>query len=124
MLDPANSAAQVPWNWLNHLFRQLFEWDVSVASFTYLLLCGIWALLVWSLFGAAISRGAAVWFAREDRLGSTSSVWWAVRKWPAYFGGPIFPLIGVLLAVIPIAILCLLLKLPIGVLLLEIVTQT
>jgi hypothetical protein len=121
VLDPANSAAQVPWNWLSYPFRQLFEWDVSVASFTYLLLCGIWALLVWSLFGAAISRGAAVWFAREDRLGLMSSVWWAVRKWPAYFGGPIFPLIGVLLAVIPVAILCLLLKLPIGVLLLGIV---
>ncbi len=120
-LDPAESAATVPWNQLSYPFRALFDWDVSVASFTYLLLCGLWALLVWSLMGSAITRGAALWFAREDRLGLRQSLAWAVRRWPAYFGGPVFPLIGVLIAVIPIAILSLLLKADVGVLLVGIV---
>ncbi len=121
VLDPADSAAQLPWNWLSYPFRQLFEREVTVASFTYLLLCGLWALLVWALLGAAITRGAALWFAREDRLSLRRSLGWGVSKWPAYFGGPIFTLIGVLIAVIPVAILCLLLKIDIGVFLVGII---
>jgi hypothetical protein len=116
VLDPATSEAQAPWKVLTHPFAELFEWNVTVGSFAYLLLCGVWALLVWSLFGGAISRGAALWFAREDRLSFRRSLGWGVKKWPAYFGGPMFPLIGVLIAVIPVAILCLLLKFPVGVL--------
>jgi hypothetical protein len=115
VLDPATSRAQLPWQVLTAPFSELFKWEVTVASFTYLLLCGLWALLVWSLFGGAISRGAALWFAREDRLSFRRMLGWGVRKWPAYFGGPIFPLIGVLIAVIPVAVLCVLLKIPIGV---------
>jgi hypothetical protein len=121
VLDPATSEAQIPWQVLTSPFIQLFKWSVTVESFTYLLLCGVWALLVWSLFGGAISRGAALWFAREDRLSFRRSLGWGVKKWPAYFGGPIFPLIGVLIAVIPVAILCLLLKIPVGVLVMGIV---
>jgi hypothetical protein len=121
VLDPATSRAQEPWKLLTFPFAELFQWKVTVASFTYLLLCGVWALLVWSLFGGAITRSAALWLAREERLNFTNSIWWGVRKWPAYFGGPIFPLVGVLLAVIPIAVLSLLLKNNLGVLLLGIV---
>lgn len=116
VLDPATSEAQWPWTVLTYPFAQLFEWRITVASFAYLLLCGIWALLVWALFGGAITRGAALWFAREDRLSFRRSLGWGVRKWPAYFGGPMFPLVGVLIAVIPVGVLCLLLKVPIGVL--------
>jgi hypothetical protein len=106
---------------ITYPFSQLFKWDVTVASFTYLLLCGVWALLVWALFGGAISRGAALWFAREDRLSFRRSLGWGVKKWPAYFGAPMFPLVGVLIAVIPVAILCLLLKIPVGVLVVGII---
>src|SRR5262245_53855783 len=121
LLDPANSPARIPWNDLSDPFRRLFDDNVTLPLFTYLLLLGIWALLVWSIFGAAISRGAALWFAREDRLSLRHSVLWGVRKWPAYFGGPMFPLAGVLIAVIPVALLCLLLKIDIFVLLVGIV---
>jgi hypothetical protein len=69
----------------------------------------------------AITPGAALWFAREDRLSLRRSLFWGVAKWPAYFGGPIFPLVGVLIAVIPIAALCVLLKFDFGVLLVGIV---
>jgi hypothetical protein len=121
VLDPATSRAQTPWQMLTYPFGELFEWNVTLGSFTYLLLCGIWALLVWSLFGASITRGAALWFAREDRLSLRRSLGWGVKRWPAYFGGPMFPLAGVLIAVIPVAALCLLLKLDIGVLLVGII---
>ncbi len=125
VLDPATSAAQWPWNVLSSPFRELFEvnkWNVTVALFTYLLLCGLWAVIVWSLFGGALMRIAALWFTREDRLSFRKALLgWAVFKWPAYVGGPLFPLLGVLLAVIPIALLGILLKLDAGVLVLGIV---
>jgi hypothetical protein len=121
VLDPATSEAQVPWQVLTSPFTQLFKWNVTVQSFTYLLLCGVWALLVWSLFGGAISRGAALWYAREDRLSFRRLLGWGVRKWPAYFGGPMFPLVGVLIGVIPVAVLCILLKAPVGVLVVGII---
>src|SRR5262245_16859685 len=94
LLDPANSPATVPWNDLSAPFRGLFGENVTAPLFAYLLMLGVWALLVWSIFGAAISRGAALWFAREDRLGFRRCLGWGVKKWPAYFGGPMFPLAG------------------------------
>jgi hypothetical protein len=122
VLDPATSEAQKPWNLLSYPFRKLFESaEITLGSFVYLLLCGVWGLLVWSIFGAAISRTAALWFAREDRLGFLGALLWGVKKWPAYCGGPIFPLLGILLAVVPAAFLGLLLKLDIGVFLVGII---
>jgi hypothetical protein len=121
LLDPFNSPAKIPWNDLSEPFRDLFVGKVTLSSFTYMSLCGIWALLVWSLFGAAISRGAALWFAREDKLNFRRSLAWGVKRWPSYFGGPIFPLLGVVIAVIPIAILCLLLKAEFGVVIVGII---
>jgi hypothetical protein len=118
VLDPADSQATLPWNMLSEPFRKLFANEITVTSFLYLMACGVWALLVWSLFGAAITRSAALWFAREDRLGLRKSLLWGMVKWPAYFGGPMFPLLGVLIAVIPVAVLLgFPLKLDIGVLL-------
>ncbi|HEY2882280.1 MAG TPA: hypothetical protein VGJ15_07595 [Pirellulales bacterium] len=130
MLDPANSPATIPWDDLSRPFRELFGGvehpmryggDVTLKSFTYMMLCGVWALLVWSLFGAAISRGAALWFAREDRLSFRHALAWGVKKWPAYFGGPMFPLAGVIIAVVPVAVLALLLKFDLGVVLVGII---
>lgn len=116
VLDPAQSQASLPWNALSAPFRALFAWEVTVTSFTYLLLCALWALIVWSLFGGAITRSAALWMAREDRLSFRRSLVWGMWKWPSYFGGPVFPLLGVLLAVIPAALVCWLLKSDAGVL--------
>lgn len=123
VLDPATSRATMPWDSLSYPFRVLFDPNVTVASFTYLVLCGVWALLVWGLIGGAITRSAALWYAREDRLGLRRSLLWSVAggRWMSYFFGPALPLLGVLIAVIPIAILCLLLKADIGVLLVGII---
>src|SRR5262249_28833746 len=44
MLDPFNSPAKIPWNDLSEPFRELFVGKVTLSSFTFMLLCGIWAL--------------------------------------------------------------------------------
>ena len=100
----------------------------TVALFTYLLLCGLWAVIVWSLFGGAITRIAALWFAREDRLSFRRARWagafasgrpisagrcfrwlaccWPSSRWP--IGPAIEARMGVLVVGIiwPIVLLC------------------
>ncbi len=64
-------------------------------GFMYLLCCALWSLLVWSFFGGAISRQAAVAFARQENvsLGGLG----AIRSRPLElrtFVAPLFPMLG------------------------------
>ncbi len=91
-------------------FFLMFGLDISVGEFFYLLICGLWALAIWALFGGAISRMAAVALAREETLPWTGALEYALRKWPSYFSAPLFPMFGVALAAVPLAIFGLLLR--------------
>jgi hypothetical protein len=81
------------------------------------LLLALWALLVWSLFGAAITRIAAVGLARGDRPGFRAGLAHGIRRWPLYFGAPAVPLVGAFVVAIPVMILGLLMQLDFFVLL-------
>ena len=105
------------WAWLTDSFHSMFVWDISWKEFLYLLLCGLWALFMWSFFGGAISRITALSLTREDRLGMFPAISYARRRWLSYFSAPLFPLIGVLLAAIPMLIVGLLFHFDVGVVL-------
>jgi len=96
-----------------HLSRPLWDVflcpDLGVRRLACLLLCGLWSLAVWAFFGGAITRIAAVGLASEERIGWAAAMRYAWSKWPAYCGGPLFPLIGILLAAVPVGLLGLLL---------------
>jgi hypothetical protein len=94
---------------------------LSWEGLAFMLLCGLWATLVWSFFGGALSRLAAVQLAREEAIGWRDSLGYALSKWRSYFAAPWLPLLGVLLITIPTAIVGLLLRLDVGVLLVGIV---
>jgi hypothetical protein len=66
-------------------------------------------LAVWAFFGGAITRLAAVQLARQEKLSWSQTLSYARSKWPSYFAAPLFPMFGVLLAAIPLAIVGLLL---------------
>jgi hypothetical protein len=85
----------MPWDELSLPFRSTFDYRTSFVPFTMLLLMAIWALLVWSIFGAAITRIAAVALARGDRPGFRAGLAHGVRRWPLYAFGPAIPLAGV-----------------------------
>ncbi|MCC7084158.1 MAG: hypothetical protein IT427_04015 [Pirellulales bacterium] len=121
VLDPARSAASLPWNLLSAPFRFLFDEEVDVTSFLYFFGCGVWAVLVWAVLGGAITRSAALWFAREDRLGLKRSLGWGVVKWPAYCGAAIFPLVGVAAATVLPFLVSWMLRFDFGLLLLAII---
>jgi hypothetical protein len=99
------------WQTLSGPFTRVFDPDLTFVPFTLLVLLALWALLVWSLFGAAITRIAAVALARGDRLGFRAGLAHGIRRWPLYFGAPAIPLLGVFLIAIPLLVLGLLMKL-------------
>ncbi len=113
----ANGIVLPIWQRLAAPFGGLFDPKTGWVSWTYLLLCAVWALLVWSLFGASLTRIAALALAREDRMGLRASVAHACRKWPLYFGGPAIPLASLLLMGLPLALLGLMMRTDVGLLL-------
>src|SRR5262249_40031106 len=80
----------------------------------FLLLCGLWAVAVWALFGGAITRIAAMKLGREESVSTVEALRFARKKWASYFAAPLFPMLGVLLALIPMALAGLLLRLPVA----------
>ncbi len=78
---------------------------ISIRAVAAVLLCGVWAVAVWALFGGAICRIAAVDIAADEQVGLFASLRYAVRKWPSYFAAPLMPVGGVVLATIPLVVL-------------------
>jgi hypothetical protein len=107
-IDPYNNSAleliysatwyllQAPmaiWQFLTRPFLELFQNDLSATGFIFLLLCGIWELLVWGLVGGAITRIAALKFTRDEAPGLIAALKHAARKLPSYSLPPLVALI-------------------------------
>lgn len=73
------------------LFDPQLNWPDAAYAWTKLL----WTLLVWSLFGGAITRMAAVQFARDERIGMLTSLKFAATRLLSYFTAPLLPLAGI-----------------------------
>ena len=63
----------------------------------YSLLVMLWTLVVWGLFGGAITRIAAVQVAPQEKVGLMESLRFAGRKYLSYVSAPVFPLVFVAL---------------------------
>lgn len=83
-----------------HPFRQLFERKITWQVFGYYLVGGVWSLLIWSVLGGAMTRMAVVRLGRNDREGMFEALGFAVKRFTAYFGAPLFPLVGVIVFVL------------------------
>jgi hypothetical protein len=92
------------WGDLSLPFREMFNWQIGILPFFLLLLLALWALVVWSLFGSAITRIAAVALARGDWLGFRAGLAHGIRRWPLYLGSPAIPLVGAIAIAIPLLI--------------------
>lgn len=86
--------------------------DVSFVGFTFALLCILWAVLVWSYFGAAMTRTAALRLCRDEPASWSDVGGFSLNKFPSFFAAPLFPLLGILLAMIPVALLGLIANIP------------
>ncbi len=98
------------WNRLSAPFASLFNRTLSLQAFVMYLLMALWALIVWSLFGAGITRIAALALTRGDRMGFRAGLAHGIRRWMPYAGGPLIPLVGVFLLAIPLIVLGLMMR--------------
>lgn len=106
----------VAWEQLSRPFYQMFSEGITFGQVFFLGLCGLWALLVWAFFGAAITRTAAVELAAGDRIGWGPMIRHAASKWLSYVWAVLMPLLAVLAAVLLSALLGLFLHVGPGVL--------
>jgi hypothetical protein len=55
----------------------------------------LWNLIVWSIFGGAICRIAAVQFARDQQIGLRRALVFSLTRFLGYFSAPLMPLVGI-----------------------------
>jgi len=58
-------------------------------------IAGLLLLLIWSFFGGAIMRIAAVELAKDDRIDISEATAFAKKKYLSFFWGPVVPYIGI-----------------------------
>lgn len=97
-------------------FRRLFMHSIGWDQFFFYSLGGLWTLVVWSLFGGAITRIATVKLGREERVGLRESIDFARRKWASFFGAPLLPLVAVGIFGLPLMLSGVFMRLDLGVL--------
>jgi hypothetical protein len=56
----------------------------------------LWNVAVWAFFGAIIVRTAVMQFGRGERVGLVEAAQFARRRYFAFLGAPLFPLLGLL----------------------------
>lgn len=98
------------WNFFTASFRAVFDVHGTAGLAAFFLLASLVLLAIWSFFGGAITRLASVELTRGERLSWRQLLTYARSKWSSYFAAPMFPMFGVFLAVVPLAILGLLLR--------------
>ena len=69
-----------------------------------------WFVLVWSIFGTAITRHVALALVGEDTPGLIGAIWYGSRKWLSAFNAVAFVLLGILALSVPGAVLGLVMR--------------
>jgi len=69
---------------------------VDWAEYIVLIVLVVGFLVIWSIIGGAITRSAALEFARDEKIGFKESLSFASKKFWSYFWSPITPALGVL----------------------------
>ncbi|MFV1966707.1 MAG: hypothetical protein ACC628_14885 [Pirellulaceae bacterium] len=90
--------------------------ELTITEAAYCLWGGMWNILVWALAAGAITRIAAVQLGREERIGFWEAIGHAGRHYVWYVIAPLFPMLGIVLICLPLAILGALMRLDAGVL--------
>jgi hypothetical protein len=98
------------WLYLTRPFQELFDADLTPMGFLCLLLCCVWAVLVWGVAGGAISRIAALRFTRGEAPGLVAAVAHAVAKLPSYCSAPLIALAGAALFAVQLFVVGLLMN--------------
>lgn len=81
----------------------IFRRKTTLHQAAYYVFVSLWTLAVWALAGGIITRRAVVEFGAEETPSFMETVRFAARRYLSYFLSPIYPLIGVMALMLPIA---------------------
>ncbi len=99
-INPLDAWLRLAWP-----FVRLFDAQRSFAELTYLLLCGIWEIVVWAIFGGAITRIAALELTRRESLGVRAAVSQTTGRIGSYLTAALLPLFAIgCVALVPFVI--------------------
>lgn len=99
---------QEVWVHATRPYRTFFSVHNSIRSAAYRAFCALWATAVWSVFGGAICRIAALALTRDERCGLKAALKFGLYRFLSFFTAPLFPMLGVLAFAIPAILLGLL----------------
>ena len=101
------------WLFMTRPFIQMFQADLTAIGFLFLMLCGIWELIVWGLFGGAVTRIAALKFTRDEAPGIIAALRHSLSKLPSYSLPLLIALAGTSLFAIQLVVLSVLMRIDI-----------
>lgn len=93
------------WLYLTRPFINLFHGDLTGTGFLYFVLCGVWELFVWAVFGGAIARIAALKFTRDEAPDFPGALRHSLSKISSYGMAPLLALGGAAVFGVQLAIL-------------------
>jgi hypothetical protein len=102
--NPVGRLAAVDWNFdgpqtvflrLVEPFWLMFSRFDGLGLFVYLLIGGVWTMLVWSLVGTAIARIAVVRYTRSETVSLIEALSFGWRQLPSCATALVLPLLGV-----------------------------
>ena len=91
----AASSLFAVWYSLSEPFMPLFDRSATWAKMGSSVLLGIVILATWALFGAAITRTAALRLTQDERGSMRETLRFCLKRWSHYFFAPLCPLIPV-----------------------------
>jgi hypothetical protein len=101
----ADEPFHAAWRRLAGPYVELFALHITLRQFAYLLTGSLLSLIVWAIFGGAITRCAVMQLGREERIGLRASLGFSlVRIW-SYISAPLYPLFGIAVFCIVVGLL-------------------
>ena len=105
LMQPLMGAFLRGWRWVTLPFWRLADSELSWQSSLVLLLHGLWTIVVWGVFGGAISRIAARYLTRGETMGPLEALRDAITIWPGTTGAPLIVLLVATILAIPLVLL-------------------
>ena len=102
------------WTWLTGPWLRSTSRNISWSDCLGSVLAGVWAVVVWAIFGGAITRIAALYLTRDEKLGPIKAMTEALTKCFATAGGPLIALVGATAWALPLALTGLAMRLDLG----------
>lgn len=90
---------------LSEPVARLFRRELTINEVAYYSFGSLWSLAVWAFVGGFITRRAVVQLGTEDAPGLLETTRFVAKRYLWYVLAPLYPLLGVLLLALPIALL-------------------